>query len=306
MFRKLNKEIKAEKVRRNTMLQTVQKPPWLNKKIKLNDCRRMENLLGGLNLNTVCHKALCPNIGECFSKGRATFLILGNVCTRNCKFCSIPKGEPTDIDLDEPRRVAEAVKKLNLKHVVITSVTRDDLPDGGSGIFAETVLRIRQKLPQSSIEILIPDFQGDEKAINNVVEVKPDIIGHNLETVPRLYKEVRQGASYERSLQVLATIKNLNNNIYTKSGLMLGMGEEQQELLNVFSDLSKVKCDFLSLGQYLSGGLNQYPVQEYLSPQVFDDFKEKALNYGFKFVISGPYVRSSYRAEEYCKNGFGN
>jgi lipoic acid synthetase len=288
------------------MPQAAQKPFWLNKKIKLDDCQRMEILLGGLNLNTVCHKALCPNIGECFSRGEAAFLILGNICTRDCKFCSVPKGKPAGIDVDEPRRVAEAVKKLNLKHVVITSVTRDDLPDGGSGIFAETVLRIRQKLPQSSIEILIPDFQGDEKAINNVVKVKPDIIGHNLETVPRLYKEVRQGASYERSLEVLAIIKNIDYNMYTKSGLMLGMGEEQRELLDVFSDLGKVKCDFLSLGQYLSGGPNQYPVQEYLSPQVFDDFKEKALNYGFKFVISGPYVRSSYRAEEYCKNDTGN
>lgn len=288
------------------MLQAAQKPSWLNKKIKLDDCQRMDTLLGGLNLNTVCHKALCPNIGECFSRGEAAFLILGNVCTRDCKFCSVPKGKPAGIDVDEPRRVAEAVKKLNLKHVVITSVTRDDLADGGSEIFAETVLGIRQKLPQSSIEILIPDFQGDEKAINNVVKVKPDIIGHNLETVPRLYKEIRQGASYERSLQVLATIKNMDNNIYTKSGLMLGMGEEQRELLDVFSDLRKVKCDFLSLGQYLSGGPNQYLVQEYLNPQVFDDFKEKALNYGFKFVISGPYVRSSYRAEEYCRNDFGN
>lgn len=282
------------------------KPSWLNKNIKLKDCQRMETLLHSLNLNTVCHKALCPNIGECFLEGHVTFLILGNICTRGCKFCSVPKGKPAEIDLDEPKRVAEAAKRLNLKHIVITSVTRDDLKDQGSGLFAETVLRIRENLKHSSIEILIPDFLGDEKAINNVVEVKPDIIGHNLETVPRLYKEVRNGASYERSIKVLSTIKNMDGSIYTKSGLMLGMGEQQQELLDVFYDLREAKCDFLSLGQYLSGGPKQYPVKEYLSPQVFDDYKQKALRFGFSFVKSGPYVRSSYHAEEYFKNDIRN
>jgi len=281
------------------MLAHAEKPPWINKKIRLKDCRGMEAVLEQFDVNTVCQKALCPNRGECFASGHATFLILGPVCTRNCGFCSVPTGKPSAVDRSEPRRIAMAAKKLECGHCVITSVTRDDLADGGSGIFAETVLSLRKEMPHCRIEILIPDFSGDPIALHTVVKAKPDIIGHNIETVPRLYKEIRSGFSYERSLQVLETIKNLDNGNYTKSGVMLGMGEHRDELLDVFDDLAGVRCDFLSLGQYLSSGPDRYPVKEYINPRIFDYYKEKALERGLRFVLSAPYVRSSYNAYKY-------
>lgn len=257
------------------------------------------SLLKDLNLNTVCQQALCPNILKCFAEKYLTFLILGKVCTRNCNFCAIKKGRPQEIDKTEPSRVAEAANRLNLFYVVITSVTRDDLPDGGAHFFAETISCVKQRLPYAKIEVLIPDFLGDESAIKKVVGAKPDIIGHNLETVSRLYSKARQLAGYSRSLKVLEIIKRLDKNTQSKSGIMLGLGESEGEILKVFKDLRNVDCDFLSIGQYLSPSENHFPVKEYILPEKFDYYKEKALQFGFRHVESAPYVRSSYLASEY-------
>jgi lipoic acid synthetase len=290
------------------------KPSWLNKKIDLAHCREVGALISDLKLNTVCHKALCPNIGECFVKKHATFLILGNLCTRGCKFCGVTKKTPLAVDLREPERVAEAASRLGLRHIVITSVTRDDLPDGGAEVFARTVLAIRNSNGDRSghveytrqtcplkIELLIPDLQGDAAALKTITDSKPDIIGHNIETVPSLYKEVRLGASYERSLGVIKAIKKLAPEIYSKSGIMLGLGEREEEVLRVFKDLRSVGCDFISIGQYLRPSKEHYPVKEYIDPEKFEYYKEKALEAGFKFCASGPYVRSSYLASEYLE-----
>lgn len=279
----------------------MRKPPWLNKKIDLKACHTLKLLLKDLKLHTICEEAGCPNISECFSKKTATFLILGDICTRNCRFCGVKKGKPCPIDEEEPERVAEAVRRLNLRHVVITSVTRDDLPDGGAGQFAQTIISIKKTMEKITIEVLIPDFKGNRRAIERVIEAGPDVIGHNIETVPRLYPDVRQAADYFRSLEVLKAVKTLSNGIYTKSGLMLGLGEEEGEVLEVFKALRGADCDFLSLGQYLPPSLKAYPVKEYLHPDKFDYYKEKALSLGFLYVASGPYVRSSYLAEEYLK-----
>lgn len=278
---------------------TARKPSWLNKKIDLAKCREVEELISGLGLNTVCRNASCPNIGECFAKKHATFLILGSLCTRGCRFCGVAKRTPLAVDPGEPERVAEAASRLGLRHVVITSVTRDDLPDGGSGVFSDTVRALRKRLNGARVELLIPDFLGDEGAIKNVAASGPDIIGHNVETVPSLYREVRAGASYGRSLAVLEMIKKADGSILTKSGLMLGLGEKEEEVLEVFSDLRRAACDLLSLGQYLRPSMAHYPVKEYLPPQKFEYYKERALKAGFRFVASAPYVRSSYLADEY-------
>ncbi len=279
----------------------MKKPPWLKKKLDLKVCHTLKVLLRDLGLHTICEESGCPNISDCFARGTATFLILGDVCTRNCRFCAVKKGKPLPVDADEPRRVAEAVRRLNLRHVVVTSVTRDDLPDGGAAQFAQTVLNIREQMPNITIEVLIPDFQGDKEAIKRVVEARPDVIGHNVETVPRLYPEVRPKADYRRSLKVLRIVKELNNEIYTKSGLMLGLGENEEEVMQVCQDLRAVGCDFLSLGQYLAPNLKAYPVKEYIHPDKFEAYKRDALSLGFLYVASGPYVRSSYLAEEYLK-----
>lgn len=276
-----------------------QKPNWLKKKIHLQETRDLHKLFGTLNLHTVCKEALCPNIGECFSKKVATFLILGNICTRNCDFCAVKNGIPDKIDTSEPKRVVEAVKKLGLKHVVITSVTRDDLNDGGAAIFAETITVLKELSREVKVEVLVPDFQGNTDAIGKVVAALPDIFAHNLETVPRLYSKVRRGAQYEQSLEVLKKAKKLNNDIYTKSGLMLGLGETEAEVLEVFSALRNVQCDFMSLGQYLAPSKNHFPVQEFIEPDKFDYYKAKALEFGFLYVKSGPYVRSSYLSDDY-------
>ena len=280
----------------------MKKPVWLHKKIDLKACYALNVLLKNLKLHTICQEANCPNISECFSKKIATFLILGNICTRNCRFCAVKKGKPGVVDIEEPERIAEAVFRLNLKHVVITSVTRDDLSDGGAEHFAKTIYSIRKKMKKIVIEVLIPDFKGEKEAIKKVIEAKPDIIGHNIETVPRLYPIVRKGANFLRSLEVLKTVKALSNGIYTKSGLMLGLGEREEEILKVFKDLRKVNCDFLSIGQYLSPSRKAYPVKEYVHPDRFDYYKERALALGFLYVASGPYVRSSYLAEEYLEH----
>lgn len=275
------------------------KPAWLNKKISLRACSQVKQLLRDLRVETVCEQAMCPNIGECFSRNEASFLILGRCCTRMCSFCNIEKGNPLALDLDEPVRVADAVKKLSLVHVVITSVTRDDLPDGGAKVFYETVLGIRQKVPQTRIEVLIPDFKLSLDALKIVIESSPDIIAHNVETVPSLYKRVRRGGDYFRSLGVLRTIKKISPRVRTKSGIMLGMGEKEEEVYSVMKDLRSAECDYLSIGQYLSPSQRHYPVKEYVTPEQFSRYKEKGKELGFLHIESGPYVRSSYLASEY-------
>ena len=275
------------------------KPPWLNKKIDLGSCSEMKSLLRGMKLETVCEQASCPNIGECFSQSHAAFLILGPQCTRSCSFCNVVKGVPLLPDTGEPARVAEAVKKLALKHVVITSVTRDDLADGGAEVFADTVLSIRKNTPRVTIEVLIPDFKLFPDSLRVVTESGPDIIAHNVETVPSLYRSVRQGSDYRRSLNVLYVIKKISPCLKTKSGIMLGLGEKEIEVISVMRDLRAAKCDFLSIGQYLAPSKLHYPVKEYIIPERFAYYKEKGLSMGFSHVESGPYARSSYMASAY-------
>lgn len=275
------------------------KPVWLNKKINLRSCSAMKEVLRNLGVETVCEQAICPNIGECFARNEATFLILGRNCTRMCSFCNIKKSQPLEPDLNEPGRVAQAVRELGLKHVVITSVTRDDLSDGGAGIFADTVFRIREKSPQARIETLIPDFQLSSNGLKIIADSKPEIIAHNLETVPSLYKQVRQGADYLRSLSLLRIIKEISPDLKTKSGLILGVGEKQEEIISVMEDLRSAHCDFLSIGQYLAPSLRHYPVKDYILPEQFDYYKKKGRQLGFLHIESGPYVRSSYKAADY-------
>jgi lipoic acid synthetase len=275
------------------------KPEWLRKKVNPGEQNEMRQLLGELRLNTVCQQALCPNISECFACGQATFLVLGKQCTRLCSFCNVEKTTPLPIDGDEPVRVAEAVARLKLSHVVITSPTRDDLPDGGAAIYAATVTAIRSVSPDTRIELLIPDFQGALPSLEAVVASHPDIIAHNVETVPRLY-QIRKGADYGRSLEVLRACAAIAPDIRTKSGVMLGMGESAAEVLQVIRDLRDAGCSYLSIGQYLAPSRRHYPVQEYISPDVFESLRSAALEMGFAHVESGPYVRSSYHAGKYA------
>lgn len=283
------------------VLAADRRPGWLNKKISLKKCRDMKGRIKDLRLNTVCEEAGCPNISECFSKDTATFMILGKICTRDCSFCGIEKGQPSGIDRGEPERVAEAVDRLKLRHAVVTSVTRDDLDDGGAELFARTILAIRGKINKVTVEVLIPDFKGDEESVRKITEAGPEVIDHNLETVPRLYKKVRPRADYKRSLKVLRKAKEFSDGskVRTKSGLMLGLGETAKEVLAVFSDLRNIGCDFLSMGQYLAPSRSHYPVKEHITLQKFLYYKEKGLDLGFLYVASGPYVRSSYCASEY-------
>jgi lipoic acid synthetase len=276
------------------------RPEWLQKKISPAAHGDMERLLEDLRLHTVCREAHCPNISECYGNNQATFLLLGTICTRLCSFCNVTKRAPLPPDPDEPQRVAEAIRRLQLRHVVITSPTRDDLPDGGAGLFAETVREIRAASPDTTVELLIPDFRGERESLEKVVAARPDILGHNLETVPRLYP-IREGAEYRRSLRVLKMIAELDAAVPTKSGIMLGMGEYEDEVLGVFADLLAAGCRYLSIGQYLAPSKHHYPVQEYLTPEIFDRYREKAVTMGFRHVESGPYVRSSYLAERYGK-----
>jgi len=278
------------------------RPEWLKKRVNLNEMVYVKDLLRKLSLHTVCEEANCPNISECFSRKIATFLILGHICTRNCKFCNIRKGRPEPVDENESIRVAEAVEKLGLSFVVITSVTRDDLEDGGAGIFSATVREIRKIKGGIRIELLIPDFKGDKEALEKVVNSHPEIISHNVETVPSLYPEVRSKSDYKLSLKVLENVKKMERGIYTKSGIMVGLGEKDKEVIDVMRDLREVGCDFLSIGQYLQPSKNHYPVREYIEPEKFEFYKEEALKLGFKHVKSGVYVRSSYLAEDYILN----
>jgi len=287
------------KPERGSGVDIQRKPEWLRKKITPGDQSKMRQLLGELRLNTVCQQALCPNISECFACGQATFLIMGKSCTRLCSFCNVEKSAPVPVDLDEPARVAGAVAGLKLSHVVVTSPTRDDLQDGGASLFAATVTAIRCSSPDTRIELLIPDFKGDVPSLESVVASRPDIIAHNLETVKRLYR-VRGGADYGRSLEVLRLCAEMAPDIRTKSGIMLGMGEQEEEVLNVFRDLRRVGCAYLSVGQYLAPSRRHYPVQEYARPELFESLRLRALEMGFGHVESAPYVRSSYHAARYA------
>ena len=278
------------------------KPEWMKIRSQTIENNVMvEGLLKNRGLNTVCEQANCPNINECFSKKTVTFMILGNVCTRNCTFCTVPKGVPQLVSEDEPDLIVQSVLELNLKHVVITSVTRDDLPDGGAEHFAKVINAVRNRAKNVTIEVLIPDFEGELSALEKVVNAKPDVINHNIETVPNLYSAVRPMAIYKRSIDLLYNVKKLDSSISTKSGIMVGLGETQQEMLTVFKDLREALCDFLTIGQYLAPSKNHYPVAQYIHPDVFEDYKQIAYSMGFSHVESGPFVRSSYHAGEALK-----
>ncbi len=274
------------------------KPEWLKVKTSASEKRQaVETLLQKLTLSTVCSEASCPNICECFGRGTATFMILGRECTRNCTFCCVGRETPRPLDPDEPKNVAKATAELGLRHVVVTSVTRDDLPDGGAGHFAETIRQIRSACPDTVVEVLIPDFKGDGAALRTVTDAAPDIVNHNVETVKRLYPEVRPMAVYERSLDLLAHVKKNAPNIYTKSGVMVGLGETEEEVVEVMRDLRSVGCDILTVGQYLAPSKQHHPVVEYVHPDVFASYKETAERLGFSYVASAPLVRSSYNAD---------
>lgn len=275
------------------------KPDWL--KIKISSSSQLNSvaeMLRKLNLHTVCEEANCPNLMECFSKKTATFMILGRECTRNCTFCTVSKNTPDIVDTQEPYNVAEAVKKLGLKHVVITSVTRDDLPDGGAGHFAKVIEAVKETSAHTAIEVLIPDLQGDKDALYQVVQAKPKVINHNIETIRRLYPEVRPMANYDRTLELLKRVKEMDPNIYSKSGFMVGLGEAQEEVIDLLSDLRKFGCDIVTIGQYLAPSKKHHPVVEYVTPEIFGIYKKKAEEMGFRYVASSPLVRSSYHAGE--------
>ena len=281
----------------------TKKPPWIKVRGPSEKCLSdMKNMLDSLSLHTVCESAICPNVGTCFSKGTATFMILGDICTRNCGFCSVKHGTPLPVDPEEPLHVAQAAKKLGLKHVVITSVTRDDLPDGGAKQFAETIRKINEILPEASTDVLIPDVRGLRENLEIITEAKPDILAHNLETAPRLYKTARQQANYQTSLKILEWTKEIDSTIYTKSGLMLGLGETREEVLDTMKDLREVKCDFLTIGQYLRPTSQNVEIVEYIHPDIFEQYKEEGERMGFRYVASAPFVRSSFHAEEALKH----
>lgn len=275
------------------------KPPWLKTRIPEPRARnRMARLLREHGLHTICESGACPNLGECWGAGTATFMILGEVCTRSCGFCNVLTGRPGPVDPLEPVRLARAVRALGLSHVVITSVDRDDLPDGGAGLFAQTIRVVRELCASTSIEVLIPDFKGGQREIGLVVEAGPDVLAHNVETVPRLHRRVRPQARYERSLAVLEQAKRADPELYTKSSLMLGLGETLDEVVAVLEDLRAVGCDFVTLGQYLRPSLRHLPVERYVPPEVFAELAGVACRLGFRHVAAGPLVRGSYRAEE--------
>lgn len=281
----------------------VTKPSWL--KVRLNhDSRKTEvnKILNNNNVNTVCREACCPNLNECYKEGTATFMIMGDRCTRGCSFCAVRKGPPYEkLDSGEAERIALTAKQLNLTHVVITSVTRDDIYDGGAWLFAHVIEKIKEYIPETTVEVLIPDFAGDKKALQKVLEAEPDVINHNLETVPSLYLKARPQANYKRSLNLLKEVKKQSPNIRTKSGLMVGLGEEIDEIIETGKDLRSVGCDLLTVGQYLSPSLDHYPVYSYYTPEEFKVIKEHLEELGFSNVMSGPLVRSSYKAYSVIK-----
>ncbi len=274
-------------------------PEWLKKKLKNSPhVEEMRMLLAKANLHTVCQGARCPNLNECFGRRTATFMILGERCTRSCRFCAVLRGRPEPVDAGEPERIAGAAAVLGLRHVVITSVTRDDLPDGGAGQFASTIRAVKGRIEGATVEVLTPDFQGSEAALEKVLAAGPDVFNHNLETVPRLYPEIRPEASYSRSLSLLEQAKRLNKNLVTKSGLMVGLGETEEEVRALLCDLRDAGCDVVTIGQYLQPTPQQIPVKEYVSPEVFSAYQAWGASLGFRAVLAGPFIRSSYRAAE--------
>lgn len=275
------------------------KPEWLKVRAPGSEnYLRLRAIMRGLKLNTVCEDAHCPNIGECWHHGTATFMVLGDVCTRACAYCAVAHGKPAALDLDEPRRVADAVAAMGLRYAVVTSVDRDDLPDGGAGIFAETIRQIRQRVPGARVEVLIPDFKGDAGALRTVLDARPDVLNHNTETVPRLYRRVRAGGRYERTLELLDRSRRYAPGIPTKTGLMVGLGEQVDELVEVFRDLRRVGVSILTIGQYLRPSPSHAPMARYYHPDEFAALRREALALGFVHVEAGPLVRSSYHAHE--------
>lgn len=275
-----------------------QKPDWLKIKVpKGKEYIGVKDIVDRKQLHTICTSGKCPNKEDCWGRGTATFMILGNTCTRSCKFCAVETGRPSGIDWHEPRRVAESIRQMNLKHCVITSVDRDDLEDGGAAIWAATVRMVKELNPDTTIETLVPDFRGRHEFLAKVIEARPDVISHNLETVRRLTPQVRSAAIYERSLEVVKWIGE--SGIRSKSGIMLGLGETEEEVLQVMDDLRGVNCDVLTIGQYLQPSLKHLPVQEYVSPAQFEKYRLAGIEKGFRHVESGPLVRSSYHAEKH-------
>lgn len=274
------------------------KPDWIKVRLPAgNNYARLKNLMRQQGLHTVCEEAMCPNIGECWGRGTATFLLMGDTCTRSCGFCHIKTGRPAALDEDEPRRVAESALAMQLNHCVLTSVNRDELPNGGAHIFANTIREIRQRLPQCTVEVLIPDFKGNRAALQEVMDARPSILNHNTETVPRLYRTVRPQANYQQSLNVLSGAKEMDPQGLTKSGIMVGLGETREEVLAVMRDLREHQVDILTIGQYLRPSPFHLPVYRYVHPDEFQEFHQVGMDIGFRWVESGPLVRSSYHAE---------
>jgi lipoic acid synthetase len=279
--------------------QSHRKPRWLKKRLPVGpEYEQVKELIGKGRLHTVCQEARCPNMWECFSQQTATFLIMGSRCTRDCRFCSVAQGPAGPPDPAEPERVADAARQMGLRYVVITSVTRDDLADGGAAFFAETIAAVHRRIPSAKVEVLIPDFQGNVQALKAVLNARPDVLNHNIETVPRLYATVRPQARYRRSLQLLSRAKKYAPELPIKSGLMLGMGESAEEIRSTLQDLDAAGCRILTLGQYLQPSKAHLPVKRYVSPAEFENWKNIALEMGFCEVASGPFVRSSYHAKE--------
>lgn len=282
-----------------TITPKVERPKWLRAPAPVGDnYRELKALVDRLNLHTVCESAACPNVGECWNQRTATFMILGNICTRRCGFCNVQKGAPLEVDYDEPRRVAEAVAALGLRYAVVTSVNRDDRKDGGAELFALTIRAIRERVPGCRVEVLVPDFQGSREAMKMVMDAAPDVLNHNVETVPRLYKQVRFGARFERSLEMLAYAKEIAPRIPTKSGLMVGLGETKDEVIDVMRALKAHRVDIVTIGQYLRPSRKHLPIIRYVPPREFAEYREIGREMGFSHVESSPLVRSSYHAAE--------
>lgn len=275
----------------------LSKPPWLKIRPRFDETyREVKDLVSEMGLHTVCQEATCPNIGECYSARTATFIILGDTCTRGCRFCDVKKGKPTDYDLDESVRVAEACEKLGMRFAVITSVTRDDLPDGGAAMFAETTRAIKSRIPSCGVELLIPDLSGNMEALEAVLDSGPDVLAHNIETVPRLYRRVRPGADYERTLNILKSANNLRRDIIVKSGIMVGLGETKEEVLEVIEDSARQGCRMMTVGQYLRPSEWHLPVEKFYTPEEFEWIKKEGEARGMKYIEAAPLVRSSYMA----------
>jgi lipoic acid synthetase len=284
----------------------LRKPSWLNIKLETGEhFRELKSMMRGKTLHTVCEEAKCPNIYECWSNRTATFMILGNICTRACRFCAVTSGLPTELDLQEPERVAEATEQMGLRHVVVTSVARDDLADGGSSIFAATIAAIRKRMPLCSVEVLIPDFLGNRTSLETVLQARPDILNHNIETVERLSDRVRSKAKYDRSLELLRRSKEIAPDIPTKSSIMVGVGEQWDEILQAMDDLRAVDCNIMTIGQYLQPSKHHLYVEKFYTPEEFAMLKEEGMKRGFSHVESGPLVRSSYHAHEQVKSAKG-